>query len=278
MEVQRVESRTRVWLDNIGLTDIDPAIIIHDVSYKVNEIQTGTIDRARSSSKRILLRKFGAGVVTVSFEVHEYSQVFRQSIVERVVAWAMSGGDLTCDDRPNKRLRNVVCTSAPSIESTQRWTNILQIVFTAYENPFWEDIVPIQVTLTGTDASGTIYGPGSAIGPYVEVRAQCNEDVLSTITLNVGNTSIKVENMVIQPNTGFAWSGDLWIYYDDRHIQHIERKKSLQVPSLDDMSLLANRTASSDDDLIAGLGETTSVSFTANVSSTVTFMARGLYL
>lgn len=265
MEVQRIESRTRVWLNNIGLQDIDPSIIVHDVSYQANPIDAKTFDLPKFHGSRLMLRRFGVGIVTVAFEIHEYSQIFRQSILERIVAWAMTGGALTCDDRPGKRLY-VACTGAPAIDSTQKWTNQLSITFTAFDNPFWEDINPIQTELTGTNVSGQIYGIGSAVGPYIEVKAVCSSGTLSSITLNVGSTSIKLEEIVII--SGYP----LWIYYDAKHVQHIVRRHGDS-----ESSLMTNRTTSSDDDLIANLGVYTPVSFVADNASTVTFMARGLY-
>lgn len=262
-DIDHAESRVRVWLDGKGLQDIDPSIVVLDVAYQVPAISTQTVEHARYHGSRVTRQKMGNNTVTVSFEIHEYSVAFRQSIMERVTAWAMSGGALTTDDKPGKRL-HVVCTTPPAIMSTKGWTNRLTMSFAAFDNPFWEDVSPTTLILSGTSGSGDIYAPGSASDPFVEVDVKPT-GTLTRIELYAGETTFVLSGIYIPAGKVLA------IYYDDKQTLHIERQDT-------GVSLLSKRTAESDDDLMIERGKFSEVSYVANVNCAITFKARGLYL
>ena len=262
-ELQRVEPRSRVWLDGIGLQDIDPAIVVQDISYTTPSIDTQTAEHARHHGERMLRQKVGQTTVTILFEVHEYNPALRQSIVDRVTAWAMSGGVLTVDDKPGRRL-TVVCTTPPTVQSVSRWTGRLSLSLTAFDNPFWQDETPTMLILSGTSNAGNLYAPGAAADPYVEVEVKPT-GTLTSATLTAGNTSIILSGLSIPSGK------TLGIYYDERNTLHIERMDT-------GASLLNKRTAASYDDLMIPFSKFSRCSFTTNVSATVTFKVRGLYL
>lgn len=262
-EIDHAESRVRVWLDGKGLQDIDPAVVVLDVAYQVPAISTQTVEHARYHGSRVTRQKMGNSTVSIGFEIHEYNTAFRQSIAERVTAWAMSGGVLTTDDKPGKRL-HVVCITPPAILSTKGWTNRLTMSFAAFDNPFWEDVSPTTLILSGASGSGNIYAPGSASDPFVEADVKPT-DTLTSLTLTAGDTSFVLSGISIPSGKELA------IYYDEKQTLHIERKDTKA-------SFLSKRTATSDDDLMIERGKFSAVSYTANVNCAVTFKARGLYL
>lgn len=262
-QLQRVESRTRVWLDGIGLQDIDPAIVILDVSYQTPQIDTQTAEHARHHGARVLRQKMGSTTVNIQFEVHEYSPAVRQSIVDRITAWAMSGGVLTTDDRPGRRL-TVICTTPPSVSSVSRWTGRLSMALSAFDNPFWQDDEPTLLIMSGTTNFGNLYAPGAAADPFVEVEVKPT-GTLTSATLTAGDTSIILSGLSIPSGKTLS------LYYDERQTLHIERLDT-------GASMLNKRTAASDDDLMIPFGKFSHCEFTTNVSSTVTFKVRGLYL
>lgn len=262
-EMQELPSRNRVWLNNAGFADIDPAIHIHDVSYGAPGITTHTVERARFHGSRVTRQRMGESTVTIQFDVREYDQVRRQDVMNRICAWAMKGGILTTDDRPNQRL-HVVCTSAPSVQSSLRWTARQSIEFSAFDQPFWEDVTPKTVTLTGTNQSGQLAGAGAAADPFVEARIVAGADITS-ITLGAGNTVFKLSGISLE-------SGQtLLIDYDETHTLRIYNEDSGE-------SYLDKRSPDSDDDLMLTVGRFGAVSFTSNGLATVTFKTRGLYL
>lgn len=256
-------STTRVYLNKVGLTDIDPTIYIRSVKYGAPSITTKTVERARYNGSRVTRQRMDSSTVTVSFSVIEYDPARYMDIMHRITAWAMAGGVLTTDDRPNQRLR-VVCTSAPSGQGQANMADAREIEFSAFDQPFWEDTIPKRTTLTGSTGNGQISGVGSASDPFVEVRAVTSGTVTS-ITLNAANTTISLSGISVQ--TGQA----LVIAYDETHTLHIYNEDT-------GVSYLSKRSAASDDDLMIPAGEFSAVSFTANGSMTVTFSVRGLYL
>lgn len=262
-QIDHAESRVRVWLDGKGLTDIDPAIVILDVSHPVPQVSTQTVEHARYHGARMMRQKLGENSVTISFEIHEYNPAMRQSINDRVTAWAMAGGALTTDDRPGKRL-HVVCTTPPSITSSKGWTNRMTMTFTAFDNPFWEDTNQTMLFLSGTSDGGDLYGPGSADNPFVEAEIKPSGK-LTALTINAADSSFSFTGLSIPSGKTLS------IYYDERMTLHIERTDT-------GASMLSKRTPESDDDLIIPLGKFSRASYTANVNCSVMFKARGLYL
>lgn len=262
--MQRVESRTRVYLNGVGLADIDPSIIIRDVSYQVPQIATRTVERARYHGSHVTRQRMDTSGVTVTFEIREYSPSFRQSVAERVTAWAMSGGVLTTDDRPGKRL-HVVCTTPPAIESALKWTDALTLGFSAFDNPFWEDAHPSLLVLTGISNSGQMYGPGSASDPFVEVDVKPASSTMHSLTLTAGSSTMTFLDLTIPSGKTFS------LYYDQSMILHAVRADT-------GAALLSKRSAASADDLMITRGVFSTVSYTADVSVSATFKTRGLYL
>lgn len=262
-DLQQIPSRTRVFLDGQGLTDIDPNVRIHDVAYGAPGITTQTVSHARHHGARVTRQRMDSSTVTVTFSVHEYDTVARQEIMNRIAAWAMGGGVLTTDDRPGQRL-HVVCTTPPSVTSASRWTLQQTMVFTAFDNPFWEDVTPKFRTLSSESPEGILYGAGAAADPFVTARVEATTAV-TELTLTAGDTEFEFESVAI------AAGEALVVDYDETHTLRIYNEDT-------GVSYLSARTAESSDDLMIPRGEFSTVSFTADGSATVTFEVRGLYL
>lgn len=262
-ELQALPSRNHVYLNRQGLADIDPAIHIHDVSYGAPNIMTNTVERARYHGSRVTRQRMGNSQVTIQFDVREYDIVRRQEIMHRITAWAMAGGILTTDDRPNQRL-HVVCTAAPSVQSSLKWTARQSLEFSAYDQPFWEDAIPKTVTLSGTSGSGKLAGAGAASDPFVEARVVA-AGTINSLTLVAGSTRFVLSNLSV------ASQQALVVDYDETHTLRIYNENT-------GTSYLSRRSSESDDDLMIPVGKFSDVSFSSNASATVIFKVRGLYL
>lgn len=261
--LSQTPSTTRVWLNRIGLADIDPAVYIRSVAYGAPSITTKTVERARYNGSRVTRQRMDGSTVTVSFSVIEYDPARYMDIMHRITAWAMGGGVLTTDDRPNQRLR-VVCSSAPSGQGQGNMADAREIEFSAFDQPFWEDVVPKTTVLTGTSGEGQISGIGSAADPFVEVRAVASGTVTS-LSLYAGSTMFAFSGISVLSGQALVVS------YDETHTLKIYNENT-------GVSFLSKRSASSDDDLMIPAGKFSAVSFSANAGMTVTFSARGLYL
>lgn len=261
--MQELPSRNRVWLNNLGLADIDPAIHVHDIAYSSPGITTSTVEHARYHGARVSRQRMGSSGVTVQFDVREYDIAARQQIINRIAAWAMKGGILTTDDRPGQRL-HVVCTTPPTISSSLRWTARLTLEFTAFDNPCWEDVTPKALTLTGTDESGNLYGAGTAADPYVTATVEAGADI-TQITLNAGDTTFELTGISVQAGEtleiGYDGTNTLYIRNTDTGVSYLEK-----------------RSASSHDDLMIPVGRFSEVGFSSDGMASVTYRVRGLYL
>lgn len=251
-------SRYEVSLNGVPLSSLHPDILILDIGYTPAEAQLETYTTAKRNGSRIHRRYYAESSVTVSLMIRSYDTRTRQSICQQIGKWARGGGILKTSDRQGQRLR-CLCKSWPTIASALKYTDTVQIVFTAYNNPFWEEDSVRTLTLSGTSGSGSLYIPGDAPEVFIEAEISAT-NALSSIVLTVGKTSMTISGTVSKGST-------VILKYDDEMIQSIKNGST---------SLLNKRTGS--DDLIAVCGESNNFSFQTSASAKVTFKARGQWL
>ena len=251
-------SRYKVWLNGDSLEEISPNIYINDISYgQVSPAYTanriGGADGQLTGADYI-----ESSVVTVTFEVREYSTTKRQLVVQSVAAWAARGGWLTTSDRDGQRLY-VRCTKYPAVSSVMRWLDPVTVEFTAYEMPYWTSVDPVSVDIANSE-EGTLRIGG--------MRRNCAEAVitagaaLTSLTVTVGDTSIALTGLSVDNGDTVTIS-----YTDEHHILEIKHEG---------VSILEKRTAASSDDLIAEVGEN-AVAFTASGAASCTISVREVY-
>lgn len=253
-------SRYEVWLNDVPLSGIDTNIYVYDISYQAAGLARTTsriaaLDGQYSGGKDYI----DSNKITVSFMVREYRTARRQEIVQNVIAWASNGGWLKTNDRTGKRIR-VVPTRLPAVSSVMQWTDVLSLEFTAFDFPYWQDETAQTVTLA-KGKSGKLTLPGVR-RTQVEAVITANA-AITTFTIVCGATKIVLAGLELAAGDVVNIS-----YTDDHHILEIKSGNT---------SLLNKRTAASNDDLIAEVGEN-SVSFSASGSATCTLSAKGVYL
>ena len=154
-----MRTRYDVYMDNLPLSAVDPAIYVTDVQETQPAYDTTAMARARGDGSRVTRRVRDSLQVRVYFAVRETDVGRRRDIIQRAAAWAMGGRYLAIGDRPGQRLR-VVCDTLPSVTSALRWTQDLIMVFTAYAMPYWEADTPIRAGFTGTSGTAAIRQAG----------------------------------------------------------------------------------------------------------------------
>lgn len=252
-------SRYDVSLNGVPMSSISQKILILDISYESPSINTETFTVAKRQGARIHRRYIGRNTVRISFAIRAYDTFERQEICKSVARWAKNGGVLQTNDKKGQQLR-CVCDSFPTVTSALKWTDTIDVVFSAYVLPFWEEISPSSITLIGTSANGVIYVPGSIDGAMVEVSIKANGS-LSTVNLRANNTEMKLSDLSVPSGQTIE------ISYNDEIIQSIKTGNT---------SLLNKRTGA--DDLLANCGEMNTFSISANAPVTATFKVRGLWL
>ena len=254
-----MRSRYEVWLNNVALSSLDPKILILDIRYASPRIVNSSYTLAGRQGSSPYRRYIEKTSLSVHFAVRAYNTSERQSICAEVAKWAKNGGILQCSDRPGQRLR-CVCESFPVVASALRWTDTLQIIFSAFNLPFWEEELEKTLALSGTSANGSLYVPGNVDGALIEASVKANED-LSSVSLTANGKTLSLTGLSVS-------SGQtIQITYNDALIQ------SIKVGST---SLLNKRTGA--DDLVAKCGENNTLSVSANASVNTTFKVRGLWI
>lgn len=252
-------SRYEVSLNGKALSAISPDILILDIQYPPATIRNESFSLAKRQGAQVTRRYLESNSVSILFEIRSYDVYERQTILNSVVRWARDGGILQTNDRQGQRLR-CICEQFPSVTSAKNRAQEMQIVFTAHSLPFWEEDFPARLTLTGSNTSGSLYVPGNVNGAFVEATAIANGR-LTTIKFTAGNTELILSGIDV------ASGGRVVISYDDNMIQSIKAGNT---------SLLPNR--SGDDDLLVNSGEITRFAVVANVSCSVEYRVRGLWL
>lgn len=210
-----------------------------------------------SQQRRKLPIKFTAHIVAYDIEQ-------RAALADKVSEWVGEGGFLTINSRPEQRIF-VRPSERPSLGSSLKWNDKITFTLTAYENPFWE--AETAATLAITTSATTINGYLKPVGTYPTAYVSCDitntgTAALTQVTVRTPRSSIQLTGLNV-PNGKTVSIG----YSDD----------GILMITANGASALANRTASSADDLIATCNANNSVSATANVTIKATFTSRGRY-
>ena len=252
-----MNQRFKVYLNGIALESVTDVCVV-DVQHDDPGLEYSVAGfAARSGGAVTGLRKPQAGV-TITFELHEYSVAARNAACQAIAAWARDGGVLEINERPLQYLQ-CVCTKLPYIDSALKWTSLLSVGFTAYGVPYWQGKVPQSVTLTGAEASGTLFVPGNARQARVDVEVTPSTTITS-LSVTVGSTTIAL--------SGISTSSVITISH------HADGYITIKAGAT---SILDKRTAASSDDLLGEAGATNTVSVTASASVTAVFSAKGAW-
>lgn len=255
-------TRYDVWLNEIKLSAIHESIIVRDIAYESPAEETKSAAMANKAGTLVTARTRRSSSVIITFEIHERDTLRRQEICRRIQAWARDGGLLRTSDRRGQQLR-VECDRLPVISSALKWTQTLQIVFTAYAQPYWEDVREIEASMTGTDAHKDVYIPGIAERTLVSVTARnVSGGVVDRITLTAGETQMTFEGLALENEKVLV------IEYDEKMIQTIR---------VGTLSRAKRRTAESSDDLYVRCGDTCRLRVEADGDVRATFHVRGLW-
>lgn len=257
-----MRSRYEAWLNNNSLNDIDPDIYVADIAYTQTEMQRETERRGAGNGSFSATPFFDSLGVEISIIIEAYEPRQRQQVLQRVAAWAASGGWLRTSDRPEQRLY-VSCDMFPAITSALRWLDNVTMRFTAHDWPYWQDIIPQQADVqaaANTYGEGVLFVTGYFDAPLeFEITAG---GALSTLTVAAAGREIELSSLG-------AVSGDVIKlgYTDDRHIQTITKNS---------VSILEKRSGA--DDLLLHPGINNTITVQGDAAITGTLYVRGLTL
>lgn len=257
-----MKSRHEVYLNDIPLESISPKIRVLDIAYKPGTLSVDTYERSIASGSIVKFTRRESYTVTVSFALLAYSVRERTVLMQEIAKWASKGGKLVCSDRPRQFLY-CICTQLPVIDSAQKWSDGVKMVFTAYGLPFWQDDEFTTFAVSGQNSSGLISDKGVEDG-YPEVRLVVSSGTLNTLSINVGETYMNFTGLGIPANGNFvithAW--DTWL---------------LQILG-NGASVYSKRTEDSWDELRSKAGEINTIVVSANTALTGEIIIRGLHV
>lgn len=256
-------------LNGVPMTDIAEEIIVRDIVEMPPKVERQISNRALRHGSRIsgVIRRSLS--VQIVYNVREYDTERRAEILDAIASWAGSGGWLTISTRPYSRLF-VRPENYPGLESTLKWTDDLTMTLTAWEQPYWEDRLPISLSVAAAqdgDAyafSGTLKPRGTVQSvPVTFALTNAGSAVLTKLTVSAAETSIVLEGLSVQPGKTVT------IAYTDDDILTITG---------DGVSILSARTAESSDELLIRPGHSNLITIVADAPVSGTVEARGRWL
>ena len=251
----------QVLCNGQALRSLNGQILVQNVIDNTPQAELSWGDNPGRAGQRLLGRRRVSRRVDVVYAIRELRDpAARASIVDLVNGWA-EDGVLEVSNRPNQRLR-VVCTARAAIQKPMDYTEQFTVSFEASPWPYWEDLLPTMLAMTGSNGSGNLLNPGTAPS-YVSASVTPSGGTLNTLTLTVGDTSFSLSGL------GVASGNELTIGYDERGILRIRSGN---------LGLLGCRSETSSDDLIALPKRWNAVSFTANTSCNARIEVRGSWL
>ena len=160
--------RHQVAINGIWLHERDPRIIVQKVTDGAGKETISTTGLGGGYGQRVTRVRRDSLDVTVTFGllIRKTDMRARSELLEYVNGWAAfarEGGWLTVNYKPNRRLR-VRLAQAPGPGDLAKWNDSFQILFRAYEVPYWEEETPgaSMTTGTATEAGGALSVGGSA--------------------------------------------------------------------------------------------------------------------
>lgn len=254
-----MHTRFDATLNGVSVAMLDPAIILVDIIEDKPEMTVETFRRSIRHGTRVSSRIRRSLTVRLQLQLREYDVDARTALMDRVADWAGSGGWLMINSRPAQRL-HVTVTDPPHMGSSLKWTDMIEIALTAYEQPYWEQVWPTKAIIT---ENGSIRPSGTYPEAFVECDVtNAGNGEMTRLVVRCGNTHMTLEGISVSPG------GHAAIAYTDEDLLTI---------TAGDASALSNRTADSNDDLVAITLKNNDISVTADQTVSAVFSVRGRY-
>lgn len=244
-------------LNDIGVQDLNDRIYVEDIQEEP-KVSMETETRAG-------LGLFPMGkpireelTIKVTLYVKDRNRLRRQDIFDKILGWCGEGW-FRRNTRPDQRIY-VFCTKFPTIETFNR-SSRLEIEFSAYGYPYWQDINPVRVSSSTAVRDATIaIRPNGTKDTFFEAEIAPATGTLTDVILTCGSQTITLTGL------SATTAAPLMIYYDELSLLHIE---------VGGVSQLSKRTPASADEIILTAGVSNDVELHFSTVCTYTIKARG---
>lgn len=264
-----MQLRRRVQLGDAQLDELDSRILVTGVEEEAARLSYSAVSRFGAPGQRVTSMHRDTLDVTVKFalRIKKNDLVARSELFEKVAGWAMGGGWLRLNYRPNRRLR-VVCVTLPAAGDQVAWETEYEITFRAYGVPYWQQVTPVTLTVNSTKSmSRSMEIPGTA-DSVLNLEFE-NISGMEINTLSVGTE----ENSFSFKSLGLKAGETLVINHTAEGLLRIR----IRTAAGSTRSALAKRTEDSADDLTVSPG-TATVTLTAQRAGKVTLSCYGRYV
>ena len=243
------------YMDGVDLASVGP-VLIQQVHEDAPQLALTEGERPGRYGSRLITRKRQTLRVTLEVAIRELFDLrARSHTMEAIAAWCR-GSELQLSNHPSRRLL-VECTAEPSLGAVRDYTATARLEFTAYNVPYWEDLLPVAMTLSGSTGSASVYVPGTVPSP-IRLRV-VPEAAMTAFSVTAAGQTVALTDLNVPAGGELILERDsldnLWI-------------------TVNGVSMLSHRTSASADDLMAGPGYVP-VSFTADAACAVTIQLRG---
>lgn len=191
-----MQMKRRVALNGAWLDEVDSRIVVSSVEPADGRENISAVDAAAGYGQRITGRRRSTLDMVVKFRILEHGhsesgQQARAEVLEKVNAWAASGGVLTVNYKPDRRL-NVILAQAPGEGSLWDYTKEFQIVFRAYTIPYWESASAVNTSFYAAAGSGnkSLVVEGSAETQCDVMVANNSGSTMNSCTISIGGKSM----------------------------------------------------------------------------------------
>ena len=255
-------SRYRASLNGVQLDSLHSDLLILDIGYSGTMVSITPEQIANQDGYDYKNPYFEKQTVTITFELHIYDVKKRNEAMQKVSAWAQSGGTLTTNDREGQHLEAVRCEQFPALESARNWTDPLTLVFATTYIPYWVADNETTITLSGISTVGILRPSGNTGSALVSVDVTANAGT-SSFQIVVGNTNIRLTGLALGAGQKLVID-----YTKGRYLRIMENGRSA----------MHKMHPASSDNLRAVCGANNIVTIRANNRVTAVISAKGLFV
>lgn len=238
----------RVSLDGVELDSLDERILISLVddqppeeSRNAANVYAGDGIGSRQTARHISSKKV---IVKFRLRINKRDYESRAKLLERINAWAKSGGEMRSSTRPDRKIR-VRCTQRAAFGDPREWTKEYQLTFEANEKPYWEHELPnTAVSANTTNVTLDLQADGELDTVLNAEALNASGAEISTVTLTSGGRKIKLTSL------GLAAQEALVIDHTDMNVLRIRIRNAAG----NYRSVLGKRTEDSADEILLSPG------------------------
>ena len=204
-----------IVFDGISLNSI-AGVKIKDVQVFPIEYDEVTRPRAIRAGSDFVRSRAGTRKVQITFGLLDDNMIDRQASLLAISQWAKNDKEYRLDlpGHPDHYLM-ALCTDKPEPSLRQWWESKLRLVFTCYENPYWNSKYEKSV------ACGTQFNVFGDAPPLMRIERTVSGSAASNQSYALDGriitfSSIPVGNMVIdlENQTAYVGSSNIMQYYN----------------------------------------------------------------